>query len=199
MSSVVIFFMALWHISETQLDRKVAKAVVDHTTPMTEDLCGALTWAADEHLLYGVAAVLWGLSRQADRRRRQQGNHLVASVAVTALLPHLLKRLIDQERPDRCMVPATRRQGIPKSGKPLDAFPSGHAMHIGAIASALSRANPKATSLIWTVGGLIAATRIVLLAHWTTDVLVGLALGAGTERALWSIGARLKSRLPRPR
>jgi hypothetical protein len=34
------------------------------------------------------------------------------------------------------------------------------------------------------VGGLIAATRIVILAHWTTDVLAGLAMGAIIERCL---------------
>jgi hypothetical protein len=33
---------------------------------------------------------------------------------VTAILPHLLKRLIDQKRPDRCMVHGPRR-GIPRS------------------------------------------------------------------------------------
>ena len=30
------------------------------------------------------------------------------------------------------------RRGIPRSGKPYDAFPSGHAMHVGAVASAVS-------------------------------------------------------------
>jgi len=101
----------------------------------------------------------------------------------TAILPHLLKRLIDQERPDRCMVHG-RRRGIPRSGKAYDAFPSGHAMHVGAVASAVSWAYPKSAPIAWGLGGLIAATRIVLLAHWTTDVLAGLAMGALVERCL---------------
>jgi hypothetical protein len=120
---------------------------------------------------------------------RRQTDHLALSIVVTAILPHLLKRLIDQKRPDRCMVHG-RRRGIPRSGKPYDAFPSGHAMHVGAVASAVSRAYPKSAPIAWGLGGLIAATRIVLLAHWTTDVLAGLAMGALVERGLWPWSGR---------
>src|SRR4051794_24708422 len=116
-----------------------------------------------------------------DEQERRQTEHLALSVVATAILPHLLKRLIDQERPDRCMVHG-RRRGIPRSGKAYDAFPSGHAMHVGAVASAVSWAYPKSAPVAWGLGALIAATRIVILAHWTTDVLAGLAMGALVER-----------------
>jgi membrane-associated phospholipid phosphatase len=178
--------MALWTIHETKLDRQVARALAHHTNPAVERLSGKLTWVADEHLLYGLAAGVWLLSRRGSAHERQQADQLVVSVAATALLPHLIKRLVDQKRPDRCMVPACRR-GIPKSGRPLDAFPSGHAMHVGAIASVVSRIAPKAAPLAWTASVLIASTRIILLAHWVTDVLAGLALGACVERLLWSL------------
>ena len=69
-------------------------------------------------------------------------------------------------------------------GQALDAFPSGHAMHVGAVASAVSWAYPKSARVAWALGGLIAATRIVILAHWTTDVLAGLAIGALVERCV---------------
>ena len=77
-----------------------------------------------------------------------------------------------------------RRHGIPRSGKAYDAFPSGHAMHVGAVASAVSWAYPKSAPIAWGLGGFIAATRIVVLAHWMTDVLAGLAMGALVERSL---------------
>ena len=133
--------------------------------------------------LYLVAAGLWLAARAGDERKRRQTDHLALSVVATAILPHLLKRLIDQERPDRCMVHG-RRHGIPRSGKAYDAFPSGHAMHVGAVTSAVSWAYPKSAPIAWGLGGLIAITRIVLLAHWTTDVLAGLAMGALLERCL---------------
>ena len=83
-----------------------------------------------------------------------------------------------------------RRRGIPRSGKAYDAFPSGHAMHVGAVASAVTWAYPKSAPIAWGLGGLIAATRIVLLAHWTTDVLAGLAMGAVVERCLRPLSGR---------
>ena len=123
--------MARWHFGATQLDRRVAKAVARHASPAVERPARLLTWAADEHLLYVVAGGLWLAARAGDDRERRQTDHLALSVVATAILPHLLKRLIDQERPDRSMVHG-RRHGIPRSGKAYDAFPSGHAMHVGA-------------------------------------------------------------------
>jgi len=181
--------MARWHFGATQLDRRVAKAVARNANPAVERPARVLTWAADEHLLYAVAGGLWLAARGGDERARRQTDHLALSVVVTAILPHLLKRLIDQERPDRCMVHG-RRRGIPRSGKADDAFPSGHAMHVGAVASAVSWAYPKSAPIAWGLGGLIAATRIVLLAHWTSDVLAGLAMGALVERCLRPLSGR---------
>jgi undecaprenyl-diphosphatase len=181
--------MARWHFGATKLDRRVAKAVARNASPTVERPARLLTWAADEHVLYVVASGLWLAARTGDDRERRQTDHLALSIVATAILPHLLKRLIDQERPDRCMVHG-RRHGIPRSGKAYDAFPSGHAMHVGAVASAVSWAYPRSAPIAWGLGGLIAATRIVLLAHWTTDVLAGLAMGALVERCLRPLSGR---------
>ena len=175
--------MGLWHFGATALDRWVAKTVARYTSPAVERPARVLTWAADEHVLGVIAGGLWLAARAGNDRERRQTDHLALSIVVTAILPHLLKRLIDQKRPDRCMVHGPRR-GIPRSGKPYDAFPSGHAMHVGAVASAVSWAYPKSAPVAWAIGGVIAATRIVILAHWTTDVLAGLAIGALVERCV---------------
>jgi membrane-associated phospholipid phosphatase len=175
--------MARWHFGATKIDRRVASAVARNASPAIERPARLLTWAADEHVLYVIAAGLWLAARAGDERERQQTDHLALSVIATAILPHLLKRLVDQERPDRSMVHG-RRHGIPRSGNAYDAFPSGHAMHVGAVASAVSWAYPKSAPIAWGLGGLIAATRIILLAHWMTDVLAGLVMGAVIERCL---------------
>ena len=175
--------IARWRLAPTKLDKRVARAVARHASPAVERPARLLTWAADEHVLLAIAAALWLASRDGDGRARRQADHLVLSVAATAILPHLLKRVIDQERPDRQMIHG-RRHGIPRSGKPYDAFPSGHAMHVGAVASAVFWASPKWAPVAWGAGGLIVATRIVLLAHWVTDVVAGLVMGALVERCL---------------
>lgn len=181
--------MARWHFGATQLDQRVAQAIARNANPAVERPARLLTWAADEHVLYVIAAGLWLVARAGDDRDRRQTDHLALSVVATAVLPHLLKRLIDQERPDRSMVHG-RRHGIPRSGKAYDAFPSGHAMHAGAVASAVSWAYPKWTPIAWGIGLVVAVTRIVLLAHWTMDVLAGLAMGTLVERCLRPLSKR---------
>ena len=74
--------------------------------------------------------------------------------------------------------------GVPISGKPLDAFPSGHAIHVGALASAATVLPPAKRNLTWSISTGLVLTRIVLLAHWTSDVIAGLAIGAAVERLL---------------
>lgn len=74
--------------------------------------------------------------------------------------------------------------GVSFSGKREDAFPSGHALHMGALASA---AGALPSGPRWTVRALavgISLTRILVLAHWASDVVVGFAFGAVLERML---------------
>ena len=97
--------------------------------------------------------------------------------------PHALKKVFDHVRPDRLTVLGHLHE-IPLSGKRLDAFPSGHAVHVGALASAATALPPAQRNAIWAVGGGLVLTRIVLLAHWTSDVVAGLAVGAALERLL---------------
>ena len=99
--------MARWQLPPTKLDKRVARAVARHASPVVERPSRLLTWAADEHLLLAISAALWLASRDGDDRARRQADHLVLSVAATAILPHLLKRVIDQERPDRQMIHGT--------------------------------------------------------------------------------------------
>jgi membrane-associated phospholipid phosphatase len=176
--------MALLTVRPTRLDCAVADFAEEHATPRGERALQFLTYAADEHVLFAVSLGFWLLSRGMGARQRRAAGYLALNVAASAVLPHVLKALVDQERPDRRV--HGRRHGVPVSGKAYDAFPSGHAVHIGAVASAVSRYFPRWKRVAWTLGGGVATTRILLLAHWTTDVLAGLVLGASLERGLWA-------------
>jgi membrane-associated phospholipid phosphatase len=175
--------MALVTVRPTKLDIAIANAIATHTSPALEEAAGTLTWAADEKLILALAAAGWLYVQVEKPSRRPMANHVLAVSIVSSLLPHLLKRIFDQRRPDRRTI-AGHWRGIPFSGKPMDAFPSGHALHMGALAS-LAELLPK-TQRRFALGialGL-SATRIVLLAHWVSDVATGFALGAVTERLL---------------
>ena len=114
---------------------------------------------------------------------RRAGNHALLVTAAASLLPHGLKMLFSQTRPDRRTVIGHVR-GIPFSGKRADAFPSGHALHMGALASAAAAlpAGPRRAMRTFAIG--LSLTRVVVLAHWASDVVAGFVLGAVLERTL---------------
>jgi membrane-associated phospholipid phosphatase len=174
--------MAPFRIRPTRADIEIAKRISDHTRPEVEQIAKILTWGADEHVLCALAAGWWLYCRYRGRHRTDSNHILLTAVTVT-LLPHLLKSIFDQKRPDRLMVRG-HLHGVPFSGKPRDAFPSGHAIHVGALASAATVLPPAKRNLVWSLGGGLVLTRIVLLAHWTSDVIAGLAIGAAVERLL---------------
>ena len=175
--------MAPIRVKPTEADVAIADSIGEHTGRPTEHLAEILTWGADEHVLCALAIGWWFYARTRDVSVRHASDHVLVTTIVASILPHALKKVFDQERPDRLTVRG-HLHGIPLSGKRLDAFPSGHAVHVGALASAASALPPAQRNAIWAVGGGLVLTRIVLLAHWTSDVVVGLAVGAALERLL---------------
>jgi undecaprenyl-diphosphatase len=175
--------MALLTVRPTRVDIAIANEIAHHTGFNTERGAQALTWGADEHVLCVLAAGWWLYANIAAPAQRRASGHVLLTTVVASALPHLLKTVFNQRRPDRLTVRG-HLHGVPVSGKQLDAFPSGHAVHIGALASAASELPSAQRNAVWTVGAALVITRIVLLAHWTSDVVVGLAVGAAIERAL---------------
>jgi undecaprenyl-diphosphatase len=170
-------------IPPTRADLRLADLIARNTNPPTEKVAGYLTWGADEHLLNALAIGWWLWCRDKPAAQRVASDHVLATTLASALFPHVLKTIFDQERPDRLMLRGHLR-GVPFSGNKMDAFPSGHAVHVGALASAASRLPPRWRNLVWATGAALVTTRVVLLAHWASDVVCGLAIGVGLERLI---------------
>jgi hypothetical protein len=170
-------------VRPTQTDVSIAHAIARHTAPAPEEVARALTWGADEKVLLLLATVGWIASRGSGYRLQRAANHALLVAAAASLLPHGLKLLFDQTRPDRRTV-LGHVHGVSFSGKREDAFPSGHALHMGALASAASAlpVGPRRTLQTLAVG--LSLTRVVVLAHWASDVVAGFAMGAILERML---------------
>ena len=175
--------MQPYRIPPTRTDIEIANAVSEYTNSRAERAAELLTWGADEHVLLAVAAGWWLYCRRGSVTQRKNSDHLLLTTLAVSLIPHLLKNIFDQRRPDRLTVRGHLR-GVPISGKPLDAFPSGHATHVGALASAATVLPCAKRNLVWALGAGLALSRVVLLAHWASDVVAGLALGALAERLL---------------
>lgn len=143
-----------------------------------------LTWLADEKLLLTGAALAWACMHLArnDRELRRNADQMLCSVAIAGVVPHVFKWAVARKRPDRTRIHGNRR-GIPKSGNAWDSFPSGHAVHVGALAHSTVRMTPaRVRPFVWPVAAALAGTRIVLLAHYLTDVIAGLALGVMIDK-----------------
>lgn len=190
--------MALVTIRPTTFDKRVAKAISKRTDRPIEETTEALTWGADEHLLLMTSTILWLASRRSDERTRQLATHGLVTTIAASILPHLLKTLVDQERPDRKPF-ARHRRGIPYSGKPRDAFPSGHAVHMGALASFATLLPRDLRFGTWLAASVLMTTRAVLLAHWVTDIAAGFVTGVALERGirLWTHPKRMPHRQQR--
>ena len=175
--------MALFRIRPTSIDRRVAQQIAASARPVPEEIEKTLTWGADEHLLLGCAAIAWITATARRSPLRPAAGHLLIVAAATAAVPHVLKTIFDQVRPDRMTVKG-RLHGIPVSGNSMDAFPSGHAVHMGTLASAATVLPPRYKIPIWSVALGLSATRITILAHWLSDVVAGFAIGIVLERII---------------
>jgi membrane-associated phospholipid phosphatase len=130
-----------------------------------------------------LAAAGWVASRGCGEPLRRAGNHAVLVTVAASLLPHGMKLLFDQTRPDRKTV-LGHVHGVSFSGKRRDAFPSGHALHMGALASAAGALPAGPRRAIRALAVALSLTRLAVLAHWASDVVAGFALGAVLERVL---------------
>ncbi|QDP24624.1 phosphatase PAP2 family protein [Bradyrhizobium cosmicum] len=193
--------MAFTTVRPTRIDIAIANEIAARTNPDLEQTAAALTWGADEHVLLPLAAAGWLYARLLPRDERRAADHILAVSLAAAVLPHILKSAFDQVRPDRLIVRG-HRHGIPFSGLPRDAFPSGHAVHMGALASAAGLLPPARRRLVRSIAAALSLTRVALLAHWASDVVAGFALGVLVERTLrpWTLeGAARKPGAPRGR
>ena len=114
---------------------------------------------------------------------RRAGSHALLVAAAASLLPHGMKRLFNQTRPDRKTV-VGHLHGVSFSGKREDAFPSGHALHMGALASAAGALPTGPRRVVRTLAVGLSLTRVAVLAHWASDVVAGFAVGIALERFL---------------
>ena len=175
--------MALVSVKPTQPDMQIARTVARNTNHRAEMVSRGLTWGADEKILLALAVAGWIATRGRSQQLQRAGNHALLVTVAASLMPHGLKSVFDQTRPDRKTV-LGHVHGVSFSGKREDAFPSGHALHMGALASAAGALPPWPRLMVRTLAVGLSLTRIVVLAHWASDVVAGFALGAVIERLL---------------
>lgn len=150
----------------------------DHVTDL-----GKSVW-----LLVPIAVALATIALSASPALPRMSQRLLAAIAVrlgflfvAVGLPGLIftiaKRLVGRARP------LVEGSADPFSYRPLGwsveyaSLPSGHAIDAFAIAMAVGALWPRARPLLWTYAVLIAMSRVVLTAHFPSDVITGAVVG----------------------
>jgi undecaprenyl-diphosphatase len=99
------------------------------------------------------------------------------AVALPSLFSTVIKRLIGRARPLR--VPGHDVFFAPFSWRvEYASLPSGHATTAFAAAVTLGALFPRARAALWTYAAIIGISRVVLVAHYPSDVIAGAVVGA---------------------
>jgi membrane-associated phospholipid phosphatase len=169
-------------------DLAISRAYRRVASPGVERPLRVITWLADERLLLGVATIFWSATRlSGSRPLRREADQMLCSVLIAGVVPKLCKYLVRRERPNRALV---RRHDtrVPRLGNAWDSFPSGHAMHLSAIAASAQRlVSQRWRATVWSALGALAATRVMLLAHYTSDVIAGWTIGVLINKAVGAV------------
>ncbi len=118
-------------------------------------------------------------------KRRWGALYFVSAVVLSAGLVQLIKNLVDRPRPEQILVTAD-----------FGSFPSGHTANAATLAVVLALVFSRwwvwAAGVVWTAAMLLS--RNYLGAHWLTDTVGGLVLGAAVAFIVWAPFAQLLTR-----
>lgn len=155
-----------------------------------------LTWSG-----LGVCGFVLLTSLSAQEPRRVAA--LLLTLLIGGLIVHAIKRLLQADRP--AVYFGLDHPGFQVIGEVLKkgSMPSGHSATAWAVAALLVLHEGRATlwrHLWWVLAALQATSRIVVGAHWPSDVLVGSGLGLAVSTLVWRLqaSARLADGLRRP-
>ncbi|HEY2577059.1 MAG TPA: phosphatase PAP2 family protein [Streptosporangiaceae bacterium] len=160
------------------LDRGVVRRVSESDSRVLDVVMPRLSVAANHGLLWiGLATVIWATGDRWARRAAWRG---LGALAVASLAANVAgKRLAGRARPTG-KIPAGRRLGHPLR---TSSFPSGHAASAAAFAVGAAVEKPCLAAPVGALALAVAGSRVVTGVHYPSDVLGGLAVGAGAVAA----------------
>ncbi|MEF3402576.1 phosphatase PAP2 family protein [Agromyces sp. CCNWLW203] len=154
-------------------DAAAARAVsARRTHPLADRFWSRISGFADRGVLWwSIAGVLAVIGR-----RRTAARGLGSLLVASALTNVIAKRVFGGDRPLLADVPIGRH--LPKP--PITpSFPSGHSASAAAFATGIAIESPRLGAVLAPAALGVGYSRLHTGAHWLSDVVGGLALGAG--------------------
>ena len=142
-----------------------------HTHPAVDRFWSGLSGFADRGVLWWTLAGVLAVTG----RRRAAARGLLSLVAASGLTNLIAKQVFGGDRPLLADVPIGRR--LPKHPV-TPSFPSGHSASAAAFAAGVALERPRIGAALAPVALGVGYSRLHTGAHWMSDVVGGLALGA---------------------
>lgn len=155
--------------------REATPGWLRHVLDVIGELGRAEGWVAGAILLYLLG--LWARRYDADWLTEQalrSGRYcllLLAGLAATGALIHLIKALVGRSRPSIFFDEGLYTLGRVAAGWPMESFPSGHTQVAVTVAAVLALAWPSWRLLAYALAALVALSRLTTGAHFLSDVL----------------------------
>ncbi|QLH19827.1 bifunctional phosphatase PAP2/diacylglycerol kinase family protein [Streptomyces sp. Rer75] len=159
----------------SDIDRQLFARVAASRLRGAHPLLPRLSRAADHgKLWFGTAAVLATAGGRTARRAALRG---VGSLAAASLASNLVvKWTVERRRPVMDAVPLVRRL---RRQPWTSSFPSGHSASAAAFATGVAIESSRYGTLVAPLAAAVAASRVYVGVHYPSDVVAGVALGAG--------------------
>ncbi len=163
----------------------------------------ALSWYSElgdqpQMLALSAGVLAAGIVRR-DRRMARAGVRMIGAHLLATAAKNFVKHRVDRARPRSASGTNGHKPSRGRSSaKEKTSFPSGHSAGAIAVAGAFARDYPEYRGPAYAAAGLIALAQIPRHAHYPTDVMAGVAVGALSEVLVGRLLPAVRSPLPDP-
>lgn len=166
------------------IDERARRAFMPHRRTPAVKVIAWLSELGDQPQMRTLAAGVFAAGLvKGDGRMMGAAVRMLAAHELATATKNLVKKRIDRARPRSAK---GKSQNKPKPGrsqaKEDTSFPSGHSAGSMAVALALSAHYPQHRGKALATAGAVGVAQIPRCAHYPTDVVAGMALGALAER-----------------
>lgn len=139
------------------------------------------------YIIGSLILFLWAFFIKKDKSLARAALYILSAVIISGLICDAIKIIAGRARPTLYFSQHLYGFYFWEFTSRLQSFPSGHATTIAAFATACSLLWPRVSWLLLILTLLVTASRLVVGAHYLSDVIIGAYLGFFISFALYQI------------